>query len=83
MMKGDAAEMLPVVVIFAVKAAGFDEATLIATGENAHDASKGKPEHDIEMFPLKPVPGLTCNEYCAVWPATTVAVVEDCGEGFN
>jgi len=29
-------------------------------------AAKGKPEHDIEMFPLKPVPGLTCSEYCAV-----------------
>ena len=58
-MKGDAAEVLPVVVIFVVKATGFDEATLIAAGENAHDVAKGKPEHDIEMFPLKPVPGLT------------------------
>jgi len=80
---GNAAEALPVVVILVVKETGFDEATLIVTGENAHDVAKGKPEHDIEMFPLKPVPGLTCSEYCAVWPAITAAAVEDCDEGFN
>ena len=80
---GNAAEALPVVVILVVKETGFDEATLIAVGENAQDVAKGKPEHDIEMFPLKPVPGLICREYCAVWPATIAAVVEDCGEGFN
>jgi len=59
MMTGDAAEALPVVVILVVKETGFDEATLSAAGEKAHDVAKGKPEHDIEMFPLKPVPGLT------------------------
>ena len=82
-MMGDAAEALPVVVILVAKETGFDEATLIVAGENAHEVAKGKPEHDIEMFPLKPVPGLICSEYCAVWPAITAAVVEDCGEGFN
>ena len=82
-MTGDAAEALPVVAIFAAKKTGFDDVTLIGLGENAHDVAKGKPEHDIEMFPLKPVPGLICSEYCAVWPAVTAAVVEDCGEGFN
>ena len=82
-MMGDAAEALPVVTIFVAKETGFDDVTLIAVGENAHDVAKGKPEQDIEMFPLKPAPGLICSEYCAVWPATIADVVEDCGEGFN
>ena len=62
-MTGDAAEALPVVVIFVANETGFDDVTSIGLGENAHEVARGKPEQDIETFPLKPVPGLICSEY--------------------
>ena len=83
MIKGDAAEALPLVVIFAVKATGFDEATFTVSGENEHAVASGRPEQDIEMLPVNPVPGLTCKEYSAVCPAMTEALVPDCDVGLS
>jgi len=49
-MMGDAAEALPVVAIFVAKETGFDDVTLIAVGENAHDRGQGKPEQTSRCF---------------------------------
>ena len=77
------ADALPLVAIFVVKETGFDELTLIIAGANEHDVANGSPEQDMEMLPLKPVPGFTWSEYCAVCPAMTDALVDDCGDAFS
>ena len=33
----------------------------------------GRPEQVQDALPEKPAPGVICNEYVAVWPATMVA----------
>lgn len=37
----------------------------------------GAPEHAMATLPEYPGPGVSCREYCAVWPAFTVAVRAD------
>lgn len=37
----------------------------------------GAPEHVMVTPPEYPGPGVSCKEYCAVWPAFTVAVEAD------
>ena len=74
---------MPVVVMSAVNEMGFEEATAIVAGLSEQVAAVGAPVQEIATLPLKPVPGVSCKLNCAVWPATTTALNEDCGEEFS
>ncbi len=63
---GDTADDAPLVVTFAVKETGFAEVTESDAGEREQVAAVGAPVHAIEMFPVKPVPGVSCRLYWAV-----------------